>query len=146
MVPAMAPDKTRFDVVRSGEVRLPVNEHLGFTVEPTDDPGQSVSYSWTVPPEYCNTAGNLQGGILASFADSLLGAAAGAHIPADHYPALVEMKISFLRPAPAGTRLYGKGHVVKKGKRIMFVEAEVSDSEGRLLAKVSGTEIPTPAP
>ena len=55
------------------------------------------------------------------------------------------MKLSILRPAPAGTSLVGTGRVLKAGKRVMFVEADVIDEAGTLIAKASGTEIPAPA-
>jgi uncharacterized protein (TIGR00369 family) len=125
-------------------VRMPVSETLGFRVDPTTDPRDHVSLSWTVPKELCNSVGNLQGGALAAFADALLGGATSAHLPEDRYPALAEMKISILRPAPAGTALVGRGYVVKAGSRVLFAEAEVRDSDGRLIAKASGTEIPAP--
>ncbi|MGH2820182.1 MAG: PaaI family thioesterase, partial [Actinomycetota bacterium] len=98
-----------------------------------------------VPAELCNSAGNLQGGVLAAFADALLGAATSAHLPEDVYPALAEMKISIFRPARRGATLRGDGYVVKPGKRVLFAEAEVTDSDGNLIARASGTEIPAPA-
>ncbi|MGH2736549.1 MAG: PaaI family thioesterase [Actinomycetota bacterium] len=126
----------------SGDVALPVNEHMGFAVEPTGDAAEAVAFRWTVPPEYCNSAGNLQGGVLAAFADALLGGATAARLPADTYPALAEMKLSIFRPAPAGTTLTGRGYVIKAGRRVLFAEAEVYDDHDRLIAKASGTEIP----
>jgi uncharacterized protein (TIGR00369 family) len=128
--------------VRAGAVRMPASETLGFRIEPTPDPRDHVSLSWRVPEELCNSAGNLQGGVLAAFADALLGGATSAHLPEDRYPALAEMKISIFRPAPAGAALVGRGYVVKAGARVLFAEAEVHDSDGRLIARASGTEIP----
>jgi acyl-coenzyme A thioesterase PaaI-like protein len=52
------------------------------------------------------------------------------------------MKISILRPAAAGTTLTGKGRVLKRGRRVLFAEAEVWGPDGKLVAKASGTEIP----
>lgn len=124
---------------------VPVNDHLGIRVEPTDDPRAQVVLTWKVPSEYLNSTGNVQGGMLATFADSLLGAAAAAHLPDDRFPALVEMKISVFRPARGDVELTGTGRVVKAGKRVLFVEAEIKDSEGRLIARASGTEIPAEA-
>lgn len=139
-------DKTRWDLVyRDGEALPPVNLTLGFAPDRVDRAQQEVSFTWKVPPEYCNSAGNLQGGILATFADTLLGGATAAHLPADEYPALAEMKISIFRPAPAGSTITGKGRVLKRGRRVVFAEAEVFDESGELIAKASGTEIPTPA-
>ncbi len=81
--------------------------------------------------------------MLAAFADAVLGGLCATQLSEDSYPALAEMKISFLRPAAAGTTITGTGRLLKAGKRLMFVEAEVTDEQGRLIAKISGTELPT---
>jgi uncharacterized protein (TIGR00369 family) len=138
-------ERSRWDALLDGSVTIPVNDHLGFRREDSPDPKEKIVLSWTVPSEYCNSTGNLQGGMLAAFADSLLGAAASAHLPDDHFPALAEMKISIFRPAPEGSELMGEGYLVKSGKRVLFAEAEIKDSEGRLIARASATEIPAEA-
>ncbi|MGH2754767.1 MAG: PaaI family thioesterase [Actinomycetota bacterium] len=134
--------RTRWDAQQDGTVEIPVNRALGFDVGPIDDPAKEIVYIWSVPAELCNSAGNVQGGVLAAFADSLLGGASAAHLPDDEYPALAEMKISIMRPAAAGTTLTGKGRILKKGRRVLFAEGEVYDADGNLVAKASGTEIP----
>ena len=135
-------ERTRFEAIAEGSVSVPVNDTMGFELEEHDNPKESITFGWTVPPEYCNTAGNLQGGMLAAFADTALGAACSAYLSEDRYPALAEMKISIFRPASEGSRLTATGRMVKPGKRVMFTEAEIKDSEGRLIAKASGTAIP----
>lgn len=135
-------ERSRYDAIADSTQRVPINETMGFVVQRVDDPKESVVFTWKVSKEYCNTAGNVQGGILAAFADSVLGAAVSAHLPADRYPALAEMKISIFRPAPEGAELTGRGRVVKPGKRVLFSEAEITDSDGRLIAKASGTAVP----
>jgi uncharacterized protein (TIGR00369 family) len=137
--------RTRWEAGRAGAFEIPAATTFGFVHEKTPDPTDHVAISWTVPSEYCNSAGNLQGGVMAAFADSLLGGATAAHLPEDQYPALAEMKISIFRPAPAGTKLAGRGYIVKKGKRVLFAEAEITDGDGKLIAKASGTEIPAEA-
>lgn len=82
---------------------------------------------------------------MAAFADAVLGGAAAAHLPEDQYPALAEMKLSIFRPAPAGTKLIGTGTILKRGKRVLFAEAEITDGDGRLIGKASATEIPADA-
>jgi uncharacterized protein (TIGR00369 family) len=54
-----------------------------------------------------------------------------------------EMKTSFFRPAMPG-RLRGVGRVVRWGKTIAFTEGELYDGDGRLVAKATGTAVPTP--
>lgn len=136
--------RTRWDAIVAGDVTLPVNDELGFVREASPDPTSEITLSWTVPATLCNSAGNLQGGLIAAFADALLGGATSAHLPEDRYPALAEMKISIFRPAPAGTGLTGTGRVLKSGARVLFAEAEVFSADGDLVAKASGTEIPAP--
>jgi uncharacterized protein (TIGR00369 family) len=133
---------TRWDAIVSGEITMPVNDTLGFVLQRSGDPAESVTITWEVPKGYLNSAGSAQGGMLAAFADALMGAACAPHLDPDTYPALAEMKISIMRPAPAGTELVGRGYVVKKGSRVLFVEAEITDRDGTLIARASGTEIP----
>jgi uncharacterized protein (TIGR00369 family) len=135
-------ERTRWDAIRDGTIDLPTNRTLGFEIVDRDDPTEFVAINWEVPPEYCNSAGNVHGGILGAFLDALLGSATAAWLPESQYPALAEMKISIFRPAPAGAALYGKGRILKGGKRVLFAEAEVLNDEGELVAKASGTEIP----
>lgn len=137
--------RTRWEAARAGAFAIPATTTLGFTHEQVADPTDHVVISWVVPAEYCNSAGNLQGGVMAAFADALMGSATAAHLPEEQYPALAEMKISIFRPAPAGTKLTGRGYLVKKGRRVLFAEAEISDGDGKLIAKASGTEIPASA-
>ncbi|HVL64160.1 MAG TPA: PaaI family thioesterase [Actinomycetota bacterium] len=137
-------DATRFDAIAQGSIDIPVNRHLGFRIEGRD--GDEVVFSWLVPEEYCNSAGGLQGGMLAAFADAVLGGACALELPPERYPALAEMKVSLLRPVSAGTKLTGRGRVIKSGRRVLFAEADVTDDRGRLVARASGTEIPADMP
>lgn len=132
--------RTRWEAFLDGAFTIPASDTLGFERRDTGDPNE-VSFIWTVPPELCNSAGNLQGGIVAAFADAVLGGLCATQLAEEMYPALAEMKISFLRPAPAGTKIVGTGRLLKAGKRLMFAEVEVADEQGRLIAKVSGTEL-----
>ncbi len=135
--------KSRWDAYKEGAFTIPANDAFGFERVDTDD--GSVAFRWTVPAEYCNSAGNLQGGVMAAFADAVLGGAAATALRPEQYPALAEMKLSIFRPAPADTKLRGVGRVLKAGARVVFVEAEITDADGRLVAKASGTEIPADA-
>ncbi|HET9442413.1 MAG TPA: PaaI family thioesterase [Acidimicrobiales bacterium] len=89
---------------------------------------------------FANPAGLVQGGFLAAFADSAMGAtcvrfARGERVVA----ANAELKVSLVRPVPAGSRLTCTATVVSGGRRVVFLEAEIADEEGRLVAKASST-------
>jgi uncharacterized protein (TIGR00369 family) len=135
-------EQTRWDELLAGVIKIPANDTLGFEMVPTDDPKQEIALSWTVPAEFCNSVGSLQGGVMAAFADALLGVAAAGHLPDNLFPALADMHISIMRPAPAGMALTGRGRILKAGRRVLFAEAEIFDDDGRLIAKATGTEIP----
>lgn len=135
--------ETRWDAYKAGAFTIPANDTFGFEHIESDD--GTPAFRWKVPPEYCNSAGNLQGGVMAAFADAVLGGLCASEIPNDFYPALAEMKIQFLRPAPAGSMITASGRLLKAGRRLIFVEAEITSDDGKLLAKITGTEIPAPA-
>ena len=135
--------ETRWDAYKKGAFKIPANDTFGFERLDTDD--GSVAFRWTVPDEFCNSAGNLQGGVMAAFADAVLGGLCASELPNDFYPALAEMKISFLCPAPVRTTITATGRVLKAGKRLIFAEAEITNEAGDILARITGTELPAPA-
>ena len=49
-----------------------------------------------------------------------------------------------MRPAKVGTTLTCTAEVISGGKRAAFLEAEVVDDEGRLVAKATSTYMLTP--
>ena len=60
-------------------------------------------------------------------------------------PLNLEINMSLLKPVPPGT-LVGKGRVLKRGRRVIYLESELFDGEGTLLARATSTAIPTPRP
>lgn len=111
------------------------------------DPGRSV-WRMVADERFANPVGIIQGGFLAAFADSAMGAAsvtyarqaAGGKV----FSANAEMKVSFLRPATVGTTLTCTATVISGGSRLAFVEAEVVDGDERMVAKASSTYVLTP--
>jgi uncharacterized protein (TIGR00369 family) len=55
------------------------------------------------------------------------------------FAANAEMKVSFLKPVPAGATLTCTAFVLSGGKRAVFAEAEVVDDDDRLVLKASST-------
>jgi len=91
----------------------------------------------------CNPMGQIQGGYVCAMLDECMSVAGMITSSMTHVVPTLEMKTSFLRPAMPGS-LRAVGRVVKWGKTICFTEGELYDGEGRLLAKASGTAMPTP--
>ena len=94
-----------------------------------------------ISPALRQQHGFAHAGVLMTLADHTCGGAAASTVPADRDVITVENKISFLRPA-AGAELTCRATVLRAGKNLVFVEAEVmSDLDaGRVLvAKMSST-------
>lgn len=57
----------------------------------------------------------------------------------------LEFKASFFAAARPGP-LFAEGRCLKLGKRFAFLEAELFDPDGKLLARMSATAMPVPMP
>ena len=73
--------------------------------------------------------GFFHGGAVASLADTAAGFAAFTTMEDDRQPLTVEFKISLVAPA-VGERVEARGSVIKAGRRLKFVQAEVFAIDG----------------
>jgi uncharacterized protein (TIGR00369 family) len=90
-----------------------------------------------------NPMKQVQGGYLCAMLDEVMSVACMVASGMTHVAPTLEMKTSFFRPAMPG-KLKGVGRVVRWGKTIAFTEGELYDAEGRIVAKATGTAMPTP--
>lgn len=117
---------------------------LGMTCVDKSRPGVTV-WRMRAGEHMANPTGVVQGGFLAAFADSAMATATVTNLEGRKaYTANTEMKISFVRGVPIGEYLTCTARVIGGGRRVTFVEAEVTDSSGRLIAKASSTYLLTP--
>jgi uncharacterized protein (TIGR00369 family) len=117
---------------------------LGMTCIDKSEPGVTV---WQMPASehLANPVGVVQGGFIAAFADSAMATATVTNLQGRKaYTANTELKISFLKGAPVGEPLTCTARVIGGGQRVTFVEAEVTDMSGHLIAKASSTYLLTP--
>jgi uncharacterized protein (TIGR00369 family) len=117
---------------------------LGMTCIDKSQPGVTV---WQMAAEehLANPVGLIQGGFLAAFADSAMATATVTNLKGRRaYTANTELKVSYLRGAPVGAPLTCTARVIGGGRRVTFVEAEITDGTGRLVAKASSTYLLTP--
>jgi uncharacterized protein (TIGR00369 family) len=124
-------------------VQVPPNSDLtlGMTCLDKSEPGRTV-WQMRADERFANPVGIVQGGFIAAFADSSMGASSLTFARERKvFSANAELKISFLKPARVGSLLTCTAQVLSGGSRAAFVEAEVIDEEGRLVAKASSTYI-----
>lgn len=85
-----------------------------------------------------NPRGSVQGGFVAAMLDDTMGPALVAMSGDREAPVSLDMNVTFVRPVVPG-RVIGKGRVVGRTKAIAFLEAELFDEHGDLLARATST-------
>lgn len=117
---------------------------LGFRMLSVSQAERSVEVEFDARAEVvANPMKQVQGGYLCVMLDECMSVACMVASGMTHVAPTLEMKTSFFRPAMPG-KLKGVGRVVRFGKTIAFTEGEIWDPEGRLVAKATGTAMPTP--
>jgi uncharacterized protein (TIGR00369 family) len=79
------------------------------------------------------------GGVVMTLLDVAMAVAGRSLDPTAGGGITVEMKVSFLQPGLAGTRLIASGHAFHRSTTMAFCEGEVRDAQDRLIAKSMGT-------
>lgn len=101
-------------------------------------PGTSL-WEWEATQEaVLNAFGYVAGGYLAVFADEILGSAIGSVLDTGELATTAELKISFLKPVAKGL-VRGEGRVIRKGKRVAFLEATIKNAKAEMVATISST-------
>ena len=116
---------------------------VGFRMTAVDQASRTVEVAFEASEQFCNPMRQIQGGYLCVMLDECMSVACMVASGMTSVAPTLEMKTSFFRPAMPGP-MRGVGRVVRWGKTIAFTEGELYDGEGRLVAKATGTAIPTP--
>lgn len=94
-------------------------------------------------PQHRHGGGVVQGGVITQIADAAMGMSLATLQDDRVWNTTIELKINFLRPVVEG-RLRAVGRVVEMKQSLLFGEADVFDSEGRLVATASSTCMAVP--
>src|SRR5580704_2226583 len=116
----------------------PCAELLGWTLLDLDAERGWIRIGFEAKPAFCNPAGFIQGGILAAMLDDTMGPAALVMSQGKLFTSSIDMNVSFLNPAKPG-RLFGEGTVVQLGKTVSFLQAELRDEAGTLIARATSS-------
>ncbi|HEY1447259.1 MAG TPA: PaaI family thioesterase [Caulobacteraceae bacterium] len=122
----------------------PGSRTLGFRMTRVSQAERLVEVEFDARAEVvANPMKQIQGGYLCVMLDDCMSVACLIASGMTHVAPTLEMKTSFFRPAMPG-KLRGVGKVVRWGKTIAFTEGEIYDDQGRMVAKATGTAMPTP--
>ena len=115
---------------------VPVMRLIGFQAKEIADGRATVTLA--AGPQHANPMGTLHGGILCDIADAAMGMAFASTLAPEETFTTVELKINFFRPVWQA-QLTAEGRVVRRGRSIGYVECDVTDESGRLVAKAAST-------
>jgi uncharacterized protein (TIGR00369 family) len=114
----------------------PVSRLIGFVLK-SMEPGHAI-FEMEADERHHNPMGTLHGGIYCDLADAAMGYAYAATLAEGETFTTIELKINFLRAAQKAT-LTAEARVVKAGSTLGYVECEVKDQTGKLVAKAAST-------
>src|SRR5438128_6562701 len=115
---------------------VPVARLIGFKAKEIADGRATVTLA--AGPQHANPMGTLHGGILCDIADAAMGMAFASTLAPEESFTTVELKINFFRPVWKAN-LRAEGKVVRRGRNLGYVECEVTDERGQLVAKAAST-------
>ncbi len=103
------------------------------------EPGRAV-LTMPVRPDMHNGVGWLQGGMLVAIADEAMALALYPLLGKNEGIATIAESTSFIKGVRKGT-IKAEARVIKKGRRVAFMEAEVWDDDGEktLLSRTSAS-------
>lgn len=127
------------------DAQSPHTDLLGSEFVSYDPVRQEAVMRFTVKKPMTTWRGGVQGGLVAGYLDDVMGYAYVAATAGEQAPLNLELSMSLLKLIPEGP-IIGKGRVVKAGKRVIFLEAELLSEDGAVLARATSTAIPTARP
>jgi uncharacterized protein (TIGR00369 family) len=114
----------------------PIAELIGFTIEDVGE-GRAVGILQS-GPQHANPMGTLHGGVLCDVADAAMGMAFASTLAPDESFTTMGLSINFFRPVWQA-RLRAEARVINRGKRVGYLECDVTDQDGKLVAKANST-------
>jgi uncharacterized protein (TIGR00369 family) len=117
---------------------VPFARLLGIEVDSVDK--GTATLGLTIRHELMQNNGVVHGGAVASLIDTATAFAILSHLTANEKITTVDLTISYLRSLTAG-RVTATARVLRAGRRVIVVSADVLDNEGRLAATALSTYI-----
>jgi uncharacterized protein (TIGR00369 family) len=123
--------------------RPPCTETVGMRLTHVDQAKMVARYEFEAKQDFANPTGAIQGGFICAMLDEAMSALAIIASNVTMNAPTLEMKVSFLRPLFVG-KATAEARILKWGKSTCFIEAELFDPAGQLVAKASATQAPKP--
>ncbi len=110
---------------------------LSITVATTD----RIVAELAVREELCTAGSIMHGGAIMAFADTVGALGTIANLRDGQGTTTIESKTNFFAGSPIGTRLIAEAIPLHRGRRTQVWETRITNIEGRLVAKVTQTQM-----
>ena len=114
----------------------PIAKLLGF--HPIEVELGHVVMEMDAKPEHANPMGTLHGGVICDLADGAIGCALATTLEDDESFTTVDLTANYFKPV-WNARLRASAHVTRRTKSLGFIECDVKDEKGSVVAKVFST-------
>lgn len=120
-----------------GSLGLP--QFLGMTI--TTMEAERVVAEIIVREEHCTVGHTIHGGAIMALADTVGAMGTVLNLRDGQSTTTVESKTNFFAGAPVGSRLIAESLPLHRGRRTQVWETRLTTGEGRLVAKVTQTQL-----
>ena len=112
---------------------------IGYVLDVGQDDGCARCYL-TLSEAHTNRHHVLHGGIATTMLDNAMGASASLAVDTTGRAPFMTVSLNthYLAPAAIGARLTATGRIVGGGRSLKFIEGELVDANGKLIATASG--------
>ena len=125
-------------IVSGEQAQAPIAKLLGWKFLEFDSASLVLKAEMQARPEFVNPVGFIHGGMLAAMLDETIAPTLAATLGEGEFALTIEIKVNFVAPARVGT-IVGTGRIVSKGRSLCFLEGQLHDAQGNLLATASAT-------
>ncbi len=123
---------------QSSKKRPPCSETLGMELIALDQAAQKIRVKFEASPSFTNPMGSVQGGFVAAMLDEAMSMCALIASNITMSAPTLEFKVSFMRPLFPG-KAEAEARILKFGRSTAFIESELYDADGKMVAKASAT-------
>ncbi|PCJ35965.1 MAG: phenylacetic acid degradation protein [Cellvibrionales bacterium] len=127
-----------WDILRGAAPLAPCSELLGLTVIEVAPEGGRVKFQYQPTAAMCNPMGIIQGGFVTAMLDDVMAPALISTCAPDTFTPTLEIKTTFIKGVRPGS-VIAEGWIVKKTRSVAFMAAEITSTDGELLATASAT-------
>jgi len=129
-------EKAFSDRLKEGPKTPPIAVLIGF--RPVSFGGGEAVFEMRADRRHHDPMGTVHGGILCDLADAAMGYAFVSTLESGESFTTLELKINFLRPV-FDEKLSARAKVTHRGKTVGLVECDITNEDGKLVARASST-------